>query len=79
MSNKVYKVVPFMGQIKSGASAKEVSAQLENIINSHASQGWDFCSVDSVNITIRPGCLAGLLGGKTSYVRYDQVIFKRDA
>ena len=77
-----YRVVPFIGRLKSGLfgsveDAAEVSKQLEAVINQHASQGWEFVAVNDVNIEIKPGCLAGLFGGKTAYMPLDQVILKR--
>ena len=75
-------MVPFIGRLKSGLfgsveDAAEVSKQLEAVINQHASQGWEFVAVNDVNIEIKPGCLAGLFGGKTAYMPLDQVILKR--
>jgi len=72
-----YKVVPFIGRIKGSSSAAEVSKQLEGIINTEARQGWEFCQLGDVNIEVSPGCLAGLLGSKVSYVQYDQLVFRR--
>ncbi len=73
-----YKVVPFIGKIKSGQMAGEVSSQLESVINQHASQGWTLDQIQSVNIEVKPGCLAGLFGAKESYVKFDQIVFKQD-
>ena len=73
-----YKVVPFIGKIKSSQSAGEVSSQLESVINQHASQGWTLDQIQSVNIEVKPGCLAGLFGAKESYVKFDQIVFKQD-
>jgi hypothetical protein len=77
-----YKVVPFIGKLKSGLfgsvqDAGEVSTQLAGVINQHADQGWEFVALNDVNIEIKPGCLAGLFGSKTAFVPLDQVIFKR--
>ncbi len=72
-----YKVVPFIGRIKSSQSASEVGGQLQSLINAEASQGWDLDQIQAVNIEIKPGCLAGLFGAKVVYVKFDQVIFRR--
>lgn len=72
-----YKVVPFIGKIKSSQSAGEVSSQLESLINGHAAQGWTLDQIQSVNIEVKPGCLAGLFGAKEVYVKFDQVVFKK--
>lgn len=72
-----YKVVPFIGRIKGSQSAADVAPQLESIINQHAGQGWEFYQLNNVNIEVQPGCIAGLLGSKVSYVQFDQLIFRK--
>ena len=77
MSAYNYKVAPFMGVVKAGGSAGEVASQLETLISQHAVDGWEFYQLGSVNIEVKPGCIAGLLGRDSDYVRYDQAIFRR--
>ena len=74
-----YKVVPFVGKVKSGASAEEVSSQLASVINQNATGGWEFYQLGSVDIEVQPGCLAGIFGAKTAFVTWDQVIFRKSA
>ena len=74
-----YRVMPFIGKIKSNQSAADVSNQLEALINEGAKEGWQFEQVNNVNIQVQPGCLAGLFGAKEDYVRFDMVVFKKDA
>jgi hypothetical protein len=74
-----FKVVPFIGKIKSNQSATDVSGQLESLINSYVAQGWEFVELGNVNIEVKPGCLAGLLGAKESYIRFDQIVFRAPA
>lgn len=71
-----YQVLPFIGKIKGNQSADDVSDQLENLINEGNSNGLEFVQLGSVNIEVAPGCIAGLLGAKASYVRCDMAIFK---
>lgn len=73
-----YRVMPFIGKIKSNQTAADVSNQLESLINEGAREGWQFEQVNNVNIEVQPGCLAGLLGKKADYVRFDMVVFKRE-
>lgn len=77
MATYQYKVVPFIGKIKSSQSASEVSSQLQSLINENASQGWELDQIQAVNIEVKPGCLAGLFGAKEVYVKFDQVIFRK--
>lgn len=73
-----YRVIPFIGKINNNQSAKDVSDQLEGILNSGAQEGWDFVQINNVNIQVQPGCLAGLFGAKEQYVRFDMAIFRKD-
>jgi len=73
-----YHVVPFMGQIKAGKEgAQNVAQQLQELINHYAEQGWEFHRIDRVQIAVQPGCLASLFGAQTSYIGFDQVIFRQ--
>jgi hypothetical protein len=78
MAQYQYTVVPFIGKIKGGQSAGEVAAQLQALIDQHSAQGWELQQVTDVNIEVQPGCLGGLLGAKVAYIRFDQVIFRRE-
>jgi hypothetical protein len=73
--------VPFAGQIRrsffSSQSAQDVSNQLQAVINERARQGWLFYSVEKIDIHVTPGCLASLLGARSSVISFDQVIFRR--
>ena len=77
MSEFRYRAVPFIGKLRSGRSADEVAQQLETLINSIASEGWEFIDLRNTNIEVKPGCLSALFGAKNSYIRYDMVIFRR--
>lgn len=74
-----YHVVPFIGKIKSGQSAAEVAGQLQNVISHHVSQGWELYQVSDVTIEVKPGCIASLFGTRVSYIRFDQIIFRRES
>lgn len=75
-----YAVVPFIGTIKTGFfsndNARTVSDQLQAVINDHAKKGWEFVSVEKVDIEVKPGCLGSLLGQRASYISFDQVVFR---
>jgi len=72
----LYKVVPFIGRSVGNLSASAVAEQLESEIARHALAGWEFYQLSDVNIEVQPGCLAGLFGATTQYVRFDQLIFR---
>lgn len=77
MSNLEYKVVPFIGTIKGSQGAELVSAQLQDVIDQYAGQGWEFYQLTNTNIEVRPGCIAGLFGASVTYITFDQIIFRR--
>lgn len=76
-----YKVVPFIGRLKSGVfnieNAEKVTEQLQQLIDTYTQQGWEFYRIDAVQIAVQPGCLAALLGQSTNVINFDQVIFRR--
>jgi hypothetical protein len=74
MAKFEYTVAPFRGK---GKEQRSVAEQLENIINAYAEKGWEFVGMHDVTIEIPPGCIGGLLGGTTTYTKYDEIIFKR--
>lgn len=75
MPNYEYHVVPFIGQIK--GKKGNVAIQLEDVINGEAGQGWEFVTLNSVNIEVKPGCLGSITGKEVTYQRFDQLIFRR--
>jgi hypothetical protein len=72
-----YKAIPFKAQLSRKDTANAIATQLENLINDQAIDGWEFDCLDDVGVSIEPGCISALLGGRTQYLRYDIVIFRR--
>ena len=72
-----YRVLPFIGKIKGSQSAKDVSDQLEVLLNQGTKEGWEFVQINNVNIEVQPGCLAGIFGAKADYVRFDMAVFRQ--
>ena len=76
-----YHVVPFIGQIKGGKFSKDnaqtVSKQLQEVIERTVERGWEFYSIEKVGIEVQPGCLGAFIGRKSSYVNFDQIIFRQ--
>ncbi|QDU86635.1 hypothetical protein Pla163_37860 [Planctomycetes bacterium Pla163] len=77
MTDYTYKVVPFLGSLANRGKIGEVSKQLESLINEGARNGWEFHSVTTVALEVKPGCLGALLSQGPTYVRHDQVVFRR--
>jgi hypothetical protein len=72
----IYKAVPFLGRV-SELDPYKVASQLTEVINSQNTEGWDFYQINSVNIAVSPGCLAGLLGEKSFEKKFDMAIFRK--
>lgn len=72
-----YKVIPFIGSIKSGQGADVAAQQLQSLVAQNATGGWEFVQLGDVNIEVQPGCLGALLGQKATYLRFDQIILRR--
>ena len=69
-----YCVSFFRGVIRSGQGARDVSRQLEALLNGR--DGLDqFTVFAAVNVRVEPGCLAGLLGRNVAYDELDQILF----
>lgn len=54
------------------------SDQLEKLANGYAKQGWEFFRIDTVNILVKPGCLAGLLGQRVQTEPYCIITFRKE-
>lgn len=76
-----YHVVPFIGEVSNEnmnlTNASAVSGQLQSEIDSHAEQGWEFQGITTVNVQVKPGCLASLFGTRASSLVFEQLIFRR--
>ncbi len=73
--NYIYKALPFKGSV-ADLDPNRVAAQLTILINSQSQEGWEFFQINSVNISVNPGCLSGLFGEKSSEQKYDMAIFR---
>jgi hypothetical protein len=71
-------VVPFASIQNMGGQTGQIAAkQLQDLINAHSVQGWEFYRMDAITYVENPGCLAGLLGQKSNIGQIDVVIFRR--
>lgn len=57
----------------------EAAAYLERVVNSHATEGWEFYRVDPVGVRVQPGCLGILMGIKEGEATYYVITFRRPA
>ena len=79
---KAYRTVPFNPQLDEKQASKTggetIAKQLGEIISREASEGWVFEDYETVQVTVNPGCLSILGGGKANLLTYGVVIFSRE-
>ncbi len=77
----IYKVVPLTPGVKEGDKNKSsrVAEQVQAIINDQSREKWEFHRVETVYVSIAPGCLSSFGGAKAVYIPVNQVIFKKPA
>lgn len=71
-----YAVVPFRPRIKEGEALKQVAAQLQELIQSNAANGWEYVRLEQITVSVNPGCLASAFGAKAYPVTYQVVVFR---
>ena len=60
-----YKMVQLPPNIRLQTSTQrgnEAAEYLQTVANKHAADGWEFFRIDTIGVTVPPGCLMGLLG-----------------
>lgn len=74
-----YKAVQLPQNIEVNAQNRNSAAAdlLEKVINTYASQGWEFYRIDTVNTVEPPGCFAALFGGQSTLRPLNVVIFRK--
>lgn len=77
-----YKMVQIPPNISVDAKkhkGSEAAHYLEQVVNQHAKQGWEFQRVDSIGVETTVGCLASLFGQKGTFSHYHVITFRRQA
>lgn len=67
----------FVVQDSSGNSSVAAD-RLEKLANDYAKQGWEFYRIDTVNVSVKPGCWGGLLGRRAETAPYCIVTFRKE-
>jgi hypothetical protein len=74
---KMVQVPPDVVVEAKSAQASPAAGYLEDVVNQWAQQGWEFYSVETIGVVERPGCLAALLGAKSTATDYYVIVFRR--
>ncbi len=48
------------------------------LINREATDGWRLHSIETICVTSKPGCLAGLMGKKADSINFNMLVFEKD-
>ena len=48
----------------------EAAGYLQNVVNAHAEDGWEFYRIDTIGVSVKPGCFDALLGKKNVLENY---------
>ncbi|SHJ96950.1 hypothetical protein SAMN04488513_11428 [Pseudozobellia thermophila] len=74
-----YKVIPFIAAIDANkGTSKHVADQLEEIIEHHSNQGWNYVRLESVSTQVLPqsGCF-GLRSSPGYTTTRQMIVFKK--
>ncbi|WP_368910180.1 DUF4177 domain-containing protein [Proteus penneri] len=76
----VYKTVqiPPNIQMNTRETGQEASTYLQTVLNQYASEGWEFQSVETIGVSVKPGCFESLKGTKESFTHYYVIVFRRE-
>lgn len=73
-----FKIVPFTAQITKNDSSTSVATQMQSIIDSNVSQGWEYIRMDSVqtNVAGTSGCFG--LGAQPGFsTTFNVLVFRK--
>ena len=57
-----YRVVPFKGDIRAGEDFSGATEQLQQLINAHAEQGWDYVRLETLAAIVTTSAVPGRNG-----------------
>ncbi|MCE8028826.1 DUF4177 domain-containing protein [Halomonas daqingensis] len=72
---KMVQVPPNVSVSARGRKGNEAADYLQEVVNEHATEGWEFQRVDSIGIHVQPGCFS--LGTKAQQELYYVITFRK--
>ncbi len=71
--------IPVNFAVQNAKGESPVAAdRLEKLANDYAKQGWEFYRIDTVNVSVKRGCLAALMGRSADTAPYCIVTFRKE-
>jgi len=64
--------------IEAGGSSDKAVASFGDAINAEIKDGWKFFSLESIKISEKPGCLAGMFGAKETTTTFNMMIYCKE-
>ena len=72
------KVLPFVPRVTDKAPAKASAGQLQELVDSMASDGWQFVSLTPISTSVKPtGCAKFFGGGNPVMTSFQLVVFQK--
>ena len=75
---KMVQIPKDIGVKSSKHKGDEAARYLEGVVGEYTVDGWEFCRVDTINVSVLPGCLAKFSGGSTQTDAYNVISFRRE-
>ncbi len=75
---KMVQIPPNITVQMKAHKGNEAAVYLENVVNKHASDGWEFQRIDSIGVQVQPGCMGATTGGKTENSSYYVITFRKE-
>lgn len=69
----IYKMVQVPPTIEVRAKehrVNEAAVYLQNVVNTHAEDGGEFYRIDTIGVSVKPGCFDALMGKKNVLNQY---------
>ncbi len=74
-----YKMIqiPRTLQVTAKTQDTALASLMQDLVNQHAVDGWEFYRVDSLSVMVPAGCLTALFGARETYTQYSVVCFRK--
>lgn len=64
-------------EVSSGAAAKKVNSHIAQVMEHYTAKGFEFYSQITLPTVVAPGCIASLLGAKSSTIDLPVLVFRK--
>lgn len=74
---KMIQIPPTIEIKQKNQKGNEAAHYLESIANEMATKGWEFQRIDTVGVSVAPGCIAGLFGARHADQSFYVITFRK--